>query len=217
MVQPCGPALEQRGQGALWLDDVRWHKQMFRQSRFQWDAHDVLRIVTGSTGGQLDFTTVAHLRRLQSSQDQVCDFSAQCQVAMAEPLGRARSRLGWEWTTEVLGLTVVECTMALALAGGTGQEPPNDEVRRVLRQLPLTNPVTQAWELKQLWRLHEAARDVLEDAICDLLVELLAGHPSDELKRATGPLTGSPALRVECARLERGGPGDPRRIPRQRF
>lgn len=69
-------ALQRQERGALWLEDLRWHKQTFRRSRFQWDAHDVLRVVTGSTGGQLEFTTVSHLRQLQSSQDQVCDFSA---------------------------------------------------------------------------------------------------------------------------------------------
>lgn len=209
--------LQRQERGALWLEDLRWHKQTFRQSRFQWDAHDVLRVVTGSTGGQLDFITVNHLRQLQSSQDQVCDFSAECQVAMAGPLRQARSTLGLERTAEILGLSVGECNMALALAGGAMQEPPNGEVHRVLRQLPLTNPVTQAWELKQLWRLHEAAREVLEDTICDLLVELLAQHPAEELRKATGPSTSTPALRVERARLERGEAGDPRRTPRQRF
>ena len=43
---------------ALWLDDLRWHKQMFRQSRFQWTGEHAVDIITRHTGGQVEFTDV---------------------------------------------------------------------------------------------------------------------------------------------------------------
>jgi hypothetical protein len=218
MAARVSPAVARRERGALWLDDLGWHKHMFRRSRFQWAGWHVMDVVTRTTGGQLDFFTVAHLRRLQQYQDEVRDYGTQCQIAMAAPLRQAYETLGWEPTAEALGLTVVDCTSTLTFAAGTTEEErTNGDVRRVLHRLPFSNPLIQAWELKQLWRLHEAARNVFEDVICDLLLELLPSHSADGLAEATGPLVMKPAGRAELARLERGGPGDPRRAPQQIF
>ena len=210
--------LDRDEQAALWLDDLVWHKRMFMQSRFRWTGEHAMDIVTRSTSGCLDYSTVGHLRWLQRRQDEVRDRGTQCQSAMADPLRQAHAVLGWDRTAEAVGLTVVDCHLTLAFAAGTTEtERSNVDVRGVLAQLPFANPLIEVWELKQLWRLHDAARGLLEDTLCDLLEELLETHPVDELVGATGILSGRPAARIEQARLERGAAGDPRRTPQQAF
>lgn len=207
---------------ALWLDDLRWHKQMFRQSRFQWTGEHAVDIITRHTGGQVEFTDVRHLRRLQHEQNEIADYTGQCRTAMGEPLREAARTVigGWNAVAEAVGLDAGHLKAIEDLSvGATAEQRSNPDVRRVLRQLPFTNPLIQVWELKQLVNLFQAAVDLVEDTLCDLLLELSSSHPSAVLMAATTPqfqaLT--PARRVEWARKDRGGPGDPRRTPRQRF
>ncbi len=221
-VEENAPRLQQRrARDELWLDDLRWHKHMFQQSRFQWTGEHVMAVVTRITGGQLDFSTVRHLRLLQRDQDQLRDYSAQCQSAMGEPLEEAGVCVGgggWHHVARAVGLEPAECTLTVAMARRTPPaERTNADVRRVMRALPFCNPLIQVWELKQLWRLYEATRDIVEDTICDLLLELLPTCPVEELTQALGPLSMKPAERARWSRLERGGPGDPRRVPQQVF
>jgi hypothetical protein len=213
-------AARARERAELWLDDLAWHKQMFRQSRFQWTGEHAVDIITWHTGGRVDYTTLAHLQMISRDQTEIRAYGTQCQLGMAEPLKQARPVVpgGWKGVADAVGLTVADCTMTLSLASRTPpDECTNADVRRVLRGLPFTNPLIQIWELKQLWRLYEAADDLLEDTLCDLLLELLPTHPADELRLATGPYAPPPATRVGWNRAERGGPGDDRRIPSQRF
>ena len=213
-----GAGLARSEQAALWLDDLVWHKRMFRQSRFRWTGEHAMDIVTRSTGGCLDYSTVGHLRWLQRRQDEVRDRGTKCQSAIADPLRQAHAVLGWDRTAKAVGLTVVDCRLTLAFAAGTTEaERSNVDVRGVLARLPFANPLIEVWELKQLWRLYDAARALLEDTLCDLLEELLETHPVDELVDATGIPPGRPSARIERARLERGVAGDPRRTPSQRF
>ena len=152
-----------RGQRAeLWLDDLVWHKRMFRQSRFRWTGEHAMDIVTRATGGALDYTTIGHLRWLQRRQDEVRDRGTQCRSAMADPLREAHQILGWDRTAVAVGLTVVDCRLTLAFAAGTTQaDRTNIDVKGALRQLPFVNPLIQVWELKQLWRLYDAAHEML--------------------------------------------------------
>lgn len=213
-----GAGLARAQRAELWLDDLRWHRSMFRQSRFRWTGEHAMDIVTRSTGGCLDYSTVGHLRWLQRRQDEVRDRGTQCQSAMADPLRQAHAVVGWDRAAEAVGLTVVDCRLTLAFAAGTTEaERSNVDVRRVLAQLPFANPLIEVWELKQLWRLFDAARDLLEDTLCDLLEELLETHPVDALVDATGIPAGRPTARIAQARLQRGVAGDPRRTPSQRF
>ena len=207
---------------ALWLDDLRWHKQMFRQSRFQWTGEHAVDIITRHTGGQVEFTDVRHLRRLQHEQDEIAAYTGQCRTAMGEPLREAAHTVigSWNAVAEAVGLDAGHLKAIEDLSvGAKPQERTNPDVRWVLRQLPFSNPLIQVWELKQLVNLFQAAVDLVEDTLCDLLLELSSSHPPAVLMAATIPelwaLT--PAKRVEWARKERGGPGDPRRTPRQRF
>lgn len=222
-VAAVGAAAELRAaRSALWLDDLRWHKQMFRQSRFQWTGEHAVDIITRHTGGQVEFTDVRHLRRLQHEQNEIAAYTGQCRTAMGEPLREAaRTVIGsWDAVAEAVGLDAGHLKAIEDLsAGATAEQRSNPDVRRVLRQLPFSNPLIQVWELKQLVNLFQAAVDLVEDTLCDLLLELSSSHPPSVLIAATIPelwaLT--PAKRVEWARKERGGPSDPRRTPRQRF
>ena len=218
--QAAGTARVKRS--ALWVDDLRWHKQMFRQSRFQWTGEHAVDIVTRGTGGRLEFTDVRHLRRLQREQNEIADYTTQCRMAMGAPLREAAGTVvgGWDTVAEVLGLSAGNAKATEYLASFTpAAERTNPDVRRVLRQLPFSNPLIQVWELKQLVNLFQAAVDLVEDTLCDLLLELSSSHPPSVLMAATLPQLQAltPAKRVEWARKERGGPGDPRRTPRQRF
>lgn len=206
----------------LWLDDLRWHKQMFRQSRFQWTGEHAVDIITRHTAGQVEFTDVRHLHRLQHEQNEINAYTGQCRTAMGEPLREAVRTVvgGWDAVAAAVGLDPGHLKAIEDLSvGATAEERTNPDVRRVLRQLPFSNPLIQVWELKQLVNLFQAAINLVEDTLCDLLLELSSSHPPAVLMAATIPemqaLT--PAKRVEWARKERGGPGDLRRVPRQHF
>lgn len=213
------PSLLPRAHSAVWLDDLRWHKQMFRQSRFRWTGEHVMDILTRQTSGQLDFTTLRHLQVLQRDQNHLAVVALQCRLAMAEPLRQAVLELGGkEPVAEALGLSVSTCTATMSMASGApAEERTNADVEHVLRGLPFSNPLIQAWELKQLWRLYEAACTALEDTICDLLVELAPLQPVAALREATAPASGIPGDRIRWARQERGEAGDPRRSAQQSF
>lgn len=209
---------QQRTQGSTWLEDLRSHRRTFRESRLQWTGEHAIDIVTRHTGGQIEFTTVAHLRRLQREHNEITEYLTQCRMAMGEPLRAAAAGVagGWNAVAEAVGLTPGNARATAERALHVPREHwTNPDVRRVLRHIPLSNPVVEVWELKQLVALFEAAHDLVEDTLCDLVVELLGNHPVSVLQEAIG--TRYLERRVHRARSLRGGPGDARRIPRQQF
>lgn len=223
VVEHSAKGAERRAQRDLWLEDLDWHKRMYRSSRFRWGNHHVLQVLHRHTGGQSSFTTLEDLRLLQLYQAQVCDLSTRVRDALAGPLAQARDVVGpsWEPAADAVGLSVIECRM-ITWCAQVAPAPPHPgadlNVERVLHKLPFTNPLTQAWELKQLWRLYEAAVDVLEDTICDLVDELRPTRPASVLMEITNSLSEHGLQqRVDAARTRRGLPGDPRRRPRQVF
>lgn len=203
----------------LWLDDLRWHKHMFRQSRFQWTGEHAIDIVTRGTGGQLEFTELRHLRRLQAEQDEIAAYGTQCTLAMGAPLAAAAAAVtgGWPVVADAVGLAVGQAKATAALVEWEPLQEPTPDVRRVLRGLPFSNPLIQVWELKQLSRLFDAAVQLLEDTICDLLLELLQAHSPQKLVEALATQRLDPTNRADRARSARGAPGDPRRTPHQVF
>lgn len=214
-------AAERRARAEQWLDDLAWHKHMFKQSRFRWTGEHVMAVVTRYTGGQLEFTSVGHLGLLQRYQMDLLTYGSQVRDALAERLPAISDTLGDSWTptAEALGLTIVDCKATVWFAVGTTPEQrTNLNVRRVLEYVPFRNPLIEAWELKQLWRMYEAAADVFEDTICDLVDELRGSRPVEALVSAVDAL--SPAglqQRIDFARGQRGVPGDARRAPVQAF
>jgi len=205
---------------SLWLDDLRWHKKMYRESRFRWTGQDAVGIVTWETGGQTEFVTLADLELLQRIQYKVLGLADPARNAMAQRLQLAYDAFGdgWATTSEALGLSEVECSAAVWFAEHAAPEDFDSvNVRRVLKFVPFRNPLIEAWELKQLVRVFEAAGNLLEDAICDLAQELLPTRPEAAIAAAmnTSPL--GVTQRVAAALEERGGAGDERRIPEQVF
>jgi len=207
----------------VWLDDLRWHQHVYRRARFRWWGEHVMKIVTSRTGGQLDFTSVADLEWLRRYQCEHAEYTFQCQMAMAEPLTAALETLGsWDAVREPIGLSLTECRATVGLAR---REPPeartNPDVERILRMVGsqvFQNPLILAWELKQMWRMHDAVVDVFEDTICDLVEELRGSRPDEILARAAGSaLPKGLDTRIAYAREARGQAGDPRRIPTQVF
>lgn len=131
---------------ALWLDDLRWHKQMFRQSRFQWTGEHAVDIITRHTGGQVEFTDVRHLQRLQHEQNEIAAYTGQCRAAVGEPLREAVRTVigGWDVVAAAVGLDPGHLKAIEDFAvGATAEQRTNPDVRRVLRQLPFSNPLIQ--------------------------------------------------------------------------
>lgn len=204
----------------FWLEDLLWHRKTFAESRFRWSTRDVIGVVTGHTGGQTEFTTVGDLRSLQRYRYAVLDQVGRTRNAMADRLRVARDELGedqWGSVAGAVGLTELECAQAMWFAAHeTDRDSAN--IRRVLKFVPFRNPLIEAFELKQLMRLWEAAADMLEDTICDLVEELIPTRPAAVLADAVG-IAGAKGLtqRVALAREQRGPEGDERRLPIQIF
>lgn len=197
-----------------WPEDLYWHKRMFRQSRFRWSSADAVSIVTAMSGGQVDFNGLRGLRTLLEMQGSVDAYALECRQLMVAAAQHAANELeAVHVVADALEIAPVHVAPTAWLAMSADDTRAN--VQRVLTGIPLTNPLTQAWELKQLWRLYVAARTVLEDTICDLIDEA-SGVDEHALVTAAG-MSDAAALRerVQRARTERGGPGDLRRSPRQ--
>ena len=200
----------------FWLEDLRWHRKTFSDSRFRWSANDIIDIVTGLSGGQTEFTTVEDLRALQGYRYSVLDQAAWTRNAIADRLELAREHLGeehWGSVISSLGLTELECAHARWFAAHEAERD-SANIRRVLKFVPFRNPLIEAFELKQLMRMWEAAADLLEDTLCDLVEELLPTRPITVLAEAIGTASEKgPTQRLDLARLERGPMGEPRRLP----
>ena len=95
-----------------------------------------------SSGGQIEFTIVRHLQRLQQVHDEIAGCTDQCRMAMGEPLRQAASTVagGWGALTAAVGLDTGHAKGVDHLASHTpAEERTNPDVRRVLRQLPFSN------------------------------------------------------------------------------
>ncbi|GAA1435900.1 hypothetical protein GCM10009616_34210 [Microlunatus lacustris] len=206
---------------ADWREDILWHRQMYRQSRFRWAAENATNIAMRSTRGRLEFSTPKHLAALEVHRMELLGYTDQIRLAMASPLREARSAYGARWGTALalVGMSTMDARIIIwSAVGTTPDQVTNTDVRRVLRGIPLPNPLTEVWELRQLHSMFQAASDLLEDAVCDLVHELSDHHGLDAL----APLTVSSAadqlrMRIEAQREQRGEPGDRRRIPQQRY
>lgn len=208
-------------QVALWVDDFTWHRKMFAQSRWRWFPETAVNIVAHKTGGRLDFASTADVPFLEGAIAKVLAQRNVALMAMAEKIIETHDVIDdFASIAELLGLTDLECLDAVQLFNATQPNvASNQHTREVLAYVPFRNPLTEAWELKQLLRVHDAAATVAEDALCDLLEELLQTRPIQVLV----PLVRSRASedgirdRIAAAREERGESGDPRRLPEQIF
>lgn len=206
---------------ADWREDVLWHRQMYRQSRFRWAPENATNIAMRTTRGRLEFSTPGQLATLERQRMELLGYTDQVRLAMAVPLREARKAYGPRWGSALalIGMPTIDARIITwSAVGARPDQATNADVRRVLHGIPLPNPLTEVWELRQLHSMFEAAGDLLEDAVCDLVMELRDHHGLTAL----APLTVSGIadqlwMRVERQRDKRGEPGDRRRVPQQQY
>src|SRR3546814_115687 len=141
----------------FWLEDLRWHRKTFAESRFRWSTSDIVDIVTGHTGGQTEFITVDDLRALQRYRYAVLDQAAWTRNAMADRLELAREHLGeekWGSVTSGLGLTELECAHAMWFAPHRGTRT-QETIPRPLMSVPFPPPLFAPPDTKPPTRMGE--------------------------------------------------------------
>jgi len=204
-----------------WVDDVRWHRRMYRESHFRWAPEDPALIFLDYTRGRCVFETPAHLRFLDARQERLQGWMAQIRNAMAKPLREARTwcpQPVWNEGLKLIGLTERDVRIIIGVAGVSPDPSANRDVKRALRGFPLPNPFTQVWELRQMHAMYQAADNMMEDTLVDLLLELEPRRGWDNLADFT--VCGHPEplkTRVKAQRAQRGELGDPRRLPAQHY
>ncbi len=205
---------------ANWLEDMSWHRRMFRQSHFRWVPEDPMDIALSWTRGRLLYETPGHLRILDRQRHALHTFASGIDNAMVAPLGEAERRCrpeDFRQGLDLVGLTKQDVVLLRFFA--PPEVEPHREARRALRGIPLPNPFSQVWELRQMRSMYRAAEDILLDVYCDLILELVPQHGWQNLALLLQDNRSEPALRsfVEDQRLRRGEPGDPRRQASQRY
>ncbi|GGL85493.1 hypothetical protein GCM10011589_47380 [Modestobacter marinus] len=222
---PAGtPAGQERlERAARWLQDLMWHKRMYRPARFRWWPEHLVDICTKTTGGQLDFSTIAHLQLLPRHRNSIRDVVDRFSGAIGQRLADAYLTIGsYDTIGSELGLTMDEMRSMVIWsdvdnAGLAGWSHPQiSRVLRVVGRQPFRSPLIEAWELLQLSRMYQAAADIFEDLTVDLIGELRGQRPDEVLAVASGSGTvARMEQRIERAYAARGGPGDHRRYPSQ--
>lgn len=208
---------------ADWVEDMTWHRRMFRQSKFRWVPDDAMSIALSWTRGRLVYDTPAHLRLVDEQLLALKGFACGIDDAMLAPLTEARQRSGsadWKAGLELVGLTPLDIEILRHSALSTPRDAPlHREARRAIHGIPWSNPFSQVWELRQMRGMYAAAENLLEDAFCDLALELAPEQGWHNLSQLTLRHRSARTLqhRVEDQRVTRGEPGDPRREPVQRY
>lgn len=206
-----------------WINDLRWHRAQYRQSRFQWSATEALLAATEFTHGRQDFSSLMDLRELNQNRRAAAEYAAVCQRAFGDAVRQARLVIcPTSWVTVALELdsTVADCSASSHFS--TWSIPADrtnaqvDRVQRIVDGLYFSNPLIRAWELKQLWDLYTAAESILEDTVVDLVGELSGHRRPQDIADAIGVCTSAGLEhRIRIQRSQRGLVGDPRRTPHQ--
>lgn len=204
-----------------WIEDMSWHRRMFRQSSFRWVPEDPMSIALHWARGRLVHETPGHLRLLDQQIRDLHSYAFGIDVAISARLDEARKKTAgedWRAGLKLVGFTSTEVKFLRLDTLGL-PVPPHQEVRRALHGWPLQNPFSQVWELRQMRGMYRAAENLLEDALCDLAVELAPRHGWHNISQVTRSNNSAKQLlaRVEEQRELRGEPGDPRRVPSQQY
>lgn len=206
-----------------WVEDTTWHRRMFGQSMFRWAPEDPMVIALNYTRGRLTFDTAGHLRFLDQQGLAIRDFAGRIDDVIAAHI-REGIRTGGERLAQdclsIIDVSPLDAAMLEFGASSVGRVLP--EVVRVQRDVPLPNPFTLVWELRQLRSMYTAADHLIEDAYCDLALELHdegAGLSWSRLAQVTPTCYDGDTVktRVQAQRAARGHPGDLRRTPEQRY
>lgn len=203
-----------------WVDDLVWHRRMFQQSRYRWLPEDAVQIALRATGGTVEFTTPRQLQRLDKQLLTLEGFTHQIRHTYVNELRRARDALSpsdWGDALRYLGVSLDEAAFLFRIIGPEAH-PGNDQTRRVTRGIPWVTPLSRAWELQQLLMLWDAACALVEDCVCDLVVELAADRGLSSLVGLTRDYKLIDLQwRIENNYEQRGDPGDPRRARVQTY
>ena len=215
-----------------WLEDLYWHRISCGGSEFRWDRDDVLRIFLRYARGRCEFETFAHLRALCIHKRQLVVHHEPISLAAGEMILQAQDGLThrewWDYAVHMLSLEGMAMTRLTqpAYVDPFDQVPDaleHPEVRAATRGFAWPNPLSKAWELIQVHNMYDAAANMFEDLICDLVLELQPDHGwitvAERIADCNtwGPEVSNLRGRIERQREERGEPGDPRRQVRQDY
>lgn len=208
-------------QRKYWLAELHDHRAIHRQSRFRWWSDDVMITVTHNTRGRLNFTELKHLAWLEKWRQDMVEYAEDCRWGMAEPLHETANVFGnnddaWERIGAAVNMDPQPLRKLLFFhTNANFPWTPNTQVQRI-HKMGFRNPLIRIWELKQLVAMYTAAVDVHEDTLIDLVEELRPTHRMSDILRAANTASEERLhTRITTARDARGGPDDPRRVPRQ--
>lgn len=202
---------------AIWLKDLAFHRLSRPPARLLWFPEHALHVFTELSRGQLEWTTVADLRKLTHVQDVVTEQRKNVEVAQVRKLQQALSVIpDLAVIAEALSTTEPALQFLIEVHANSPRSGTSYNIEANVTGLAWSNPLIQFWELQQLAELYQASWYAMEDTACDLIVELWATRPLSVLADAAGCQWEMLAYRVHNARSARGVPGDPRRLIRQR-
>lgn len=199
---------------------------MYQQSKFRWAPEQPMAIVLKFTRGRLVYDSPGDLLALNRQWEALARVADQMDDAIVPLMLRAKldcTPAHWLAGLELTGFTQRDLDILYfhhpMRQTAWDRPPPSPQVRRALRGIPVPNPFSQVWELRQMRSLYQAAEDLLEDVWCDLVAELAPRHGWDYLAQLS-PRPGPAAdleRSIELHRRDRGEPGDSRRSPEQRY
>ncbi len=212
-----------------WLNDFYWHYKSYRipgdgdrGAAWRWTGRSVHMLITSWTHGQTEFIGVQDLTALARALERGERFRDAAAIRMGDAATQAWAQfLDWGQIAGEVGLSEDELEHAVGRwhqhmhDGGEDFEPADlAKVRKKLAGDPLTNPLIALFEVKQIYRLYEAALEMLTDVAADLVVELRTVISNDEYMGELAEIDPSlPSAWVDAVYPTRGGPGDPRRVP----
>lgn len=163
-----------------WVYDYNWHRNHHKQSRFRWDPADVMKLITTTTKGQLEFTQPDDLVQLEDIAEKFNDYCESLLVNITPHLERAINASSADAVADAWSITqfgLVARIRAYRLMPG------NSRADWILRDLYLSsNPLVRGWELLQHWAIHDGAHRIILNTLGVLAFELAASGPASELQ-----------------------------------
>ena len=207
-----------------WVEDVQWHRLAYGGSMFRWLPQEAMTLALRWSHGQVEWSTPGDFRRLEQRVESLTEYTTGIERSMLPFIEHVRQTCRpavYAQGIEAVGLTDLHIeVMRFPSSYAERTRITHPQAKRILAmQLPHPNPFVFVWELRQMHGLYKAAEDLLKDALCDLLTELAPDHgwPALAAMSTREPYADSLQWMVELQRERRGGPGDPRRVPEQRF
>lgn len=213
-----------------WVEAMRFYRSIHNGTRWLWTSTDAERIVCDYAFGRIEYRTPADLRELFRLERNVLGPKS---VATQHAFGWELAQIAdafprierGEWQplidefsyrfTTIDARTAVWINRYVTLS--TTPPPEVANARALADSFFNPNPLTRAWELWHIYRLFQAAHEVLTRVMADLIRELAEDTPLEHLAFATSDYANADQLRsIEQRALAQFGlPGDPRRTLNQ--